>query len=486
MRDDELRRLIARRTSRRSVLKGAGAGSLAAMAYPIFRRSGRAATLKQTPPTRDIRGTSLSILQWQHFVPRFDTWFYNNDDPLSPDTFVGAWASENEVEVRVDRVNTAEVVPNITTEVSAGQGHDIVEHIAALAQFEPAMLDLTDLVEEANRRHGEQLPVGKNNSFNPTTGVYYGFCHGYAPDPGNYRRSLWEAVDMPDGPSTWQELLDGGSRIMSEQGVQMGIGMSTPDIDSNMAAQALMWSFGAAIQDENENVTINSPATIAAVEYMAELFQNAMTDEVFAWDAASNNRLMVAGQASYILNSISAYRTAQVQLPDVARDIFFTVPLEGPAGPERALAHGHAVFISMIPKYSQNQDTAKEFLLHLVNNYAAAFEQSEFYNFPAWGSTVPDLATEGGPLDNDPYGSEPPDKLAVLKTANDWTVNLGWPGPANAAIGQIFGEGRILPNMMARTAQGQATAAESVAEAESEIAAIFDNWRGEGLMGGGQ
>ena len=36
-----------------------------------------------------------------------------------------------------------------------------------------------------------------------------------------------------------------------------------------------------------------------------------MTPEVFSWTAASNNQLLVAGQASYILNSISAYRTAQ-------------------------------------------------------------------------------------------------------------------------------------------------------------------------------
>ena len=83
------------------------------------------------------------------------------------------------------------------------------------------------------------------------------------------------------------------------------------DYDSNMALRGLLWSFGAGIQDENENVIINSDATIAAVEYMNELFSNAMTPEVFAWNAASNNQGINAGELSYILNSISAYRTAQ-------------------------------------------------------------------------------------------------------------------------------------------------------------------------------
>ena len=476
MRDDELRRLIARRTTRRSVLKGAGAASLATMAYPIFRHSGRAATLKQTPPTRNIQGTSLTLLQWSHFVPRYDEWF---------DQFVDEWGQENGVDTKVDHVSINDLPASIAAEVGAQQGHDLIEHITSLPQYEPSVLDLTDVVEEANRRTGvQQLEMCKLNSFNPTTNRYYGFCHGYAPDPGNYRKSLWEAVDLPNGPTTFDELLQGGTRIKDEQGIQLGIGMSN-ETDSRMAAQAMLWAFGGSIQDENENVVINSPENVAAVEYMAQLFQGAMTDEVFGWTASSNNELMIAGQASYILNSISAYRSTQKTDEETANDIFFTTPLVGPAGQERALAHGHAVFIYLIPNWSPNQDTAKEFLLHLVNNYAEAVNQSELYNFPAWSNTAPDLLQEGGPLDNDPYESNPPDKLAVLKTAEQWTRNLGWPGPANAAIGQIFGE-PILPNMMARAARGELTAQEAVAEAEGLIKPIFDKVRQDGLIGGGQ
>jgi multiple sugar transport system substrate-binding protein len=51
-------------------------------------------------------------------------------------------------------------------------------------------------------------------------------------------------------------------------------------------------------------------------------------------------------------------------------------------------------------------------------------------------------------------------------------------------MGEIFAL-PILPNMMARAAQGQQTPEESVAQAEQEIVAIFDKWRAEGLMGGG-
>jgi maltose-binding protein MalE len=458
--------------SRRSMLKGAGAAGMAA--YLGSRAGAGAATLVQSTPTVNIQGTSLSILQWQHFVPAFDEWFPQ---------FLTEWGEANGVSVKVDRINTADVPAAIAAEIAAGQGHDIVEHIASLPQYEKSMVDMTDLVEEATKRHGEQLEMTRNNSFNPTTNKFYGFCHGYAADPANYRRSLWEAVDLPDGPATFDELREGGARIFEEQGVQMGIGMSG-EIDSQMAAQAMIWAFGGSIQDENENITINSPETIAAVEYMKSLFESCMTEEVFGWNAASNNQLLVAGQASYILNSISAYRTAQDQAPDVAQDIFFSTPLVGSGGQERALAHGHAVFISMIPTYSPNQDTAREFLLHLVANYEAACENSKLYNFPAYPETVPNLFTEGGWLTNDPAGSEPPDKLMPMQTANDWTVNLGWPGPANAMIGEAFNT-FVLSTMMASAARGDATPQEAVTQAETTLNEIATKWRNEGLMGGG-
>ncbi len=471
MRDLSPRSRFSARTDRRTILKGAGASLTLAAATPFFRDGAGAATLVQTPTTTDISGTSLSILLWSHFVPRHDVWY---------DQFVTEWGEANGVTTQVDHVNTADVPPAIAAEIAAGEGHDIVEHIASLAQYEESVLPMNDLVEELTNRHGEQLPMAMRNSFNPTTGNFFGLCHGYAPDPGNYRQSLWTEVDLAEGPTTWAELLEGGSAIRENQGVQMGLGMSN-EIDSMMAAQTLMWAYGAAIQDENENVTINSPETIAAVEYMAELFNSSMTPEVFGWNAASNNQLLVAGRASYILNSISAYRTAQKDQPDVAADVFFRTPLVGPAGEEAALAHGHAVFISMIPNYSQNPDTAREFLMHLVANYTQAALESEMYNFPAWPETVPELSEW---LADDPYESDPADKLSLLETAGDWTTNLGHPGPANAAMGEIFSL-PLLPNMMARAAQGQQTAEESVAQAEQEVVAIFDRWRAEGLIGGG-
>ena len=418
-------------------------------------------------PTRRLSG-DLRILVWSHFVPRHDRWF---------DPFAQNWGRQVGVNVTVDHIALADLPARASAEIAAGEGHDLIELLSPPSAFEPSVLDLTDINQEAERRFGKQLDLCRRSTYNPTTRKFYGFCHGWVPDPGDYRRSIWEKVGLPNGPTTYQELLEAGARIKREQGIQLGIGMSN-ELDSNMAARAIIWSFGGSIQDANENIVFNSPQTIDAVDYMARLFRETMTDEVFAWNAASNNQGLIAGNLSYILNSISAYRTAQTANPDVAADVFFTAPLRGPGGIQ--LASEHVIPIYIIPNHARNPDAAKEFILNLVQNYQEATNQSELYTFPAFPQTVPQLNSW---LDNDPYGSQPANKLALLKDAERWSTNVGHPGPANAAEGEIF-DTFILPKMMAKAARGELSPRDAVIDAENQIRPIFQRWRERGLVGG--
>jgi ABC-type glycerol-3-phosphate transport system substrate-binding protein len=248
---------------------------------------------------------------WSHFVPAHDTWF---------DPWAREWGSRVGVEVTVDHINYAELPARTQAEIQAGQGHDLILHIAPVPQYEPSVLDLTDVVTESDNRHGTQLDLCRKSSYNPTTRKFFAFTPSWVPDPGDYRTSLWTPVGLPNGPSTWDDLLRGGAEIKNSQGIQVGIGMSQ-EIDSNMAGRALLWSYGASIQDEAEQVVLNSPETVEAVDYMSRLYRDAMTPEVFSWNAASNNQGLAAGQLSFILNSISAWRTSQETDPETANDI---------------------------------------------------------------------------------------------------------------------------------------------------------------------
>lgn len=431
---------------------------------------------------------TLKLLQWSHFVPSYDKWF---------DKHCEAWGRKHNVEVIVDHISLSDLKSTFAAEVVAGKGHDLVEFIAPPSDFEPSVHDLTDVYEEARRRFGAQLPVATESSYNPHTKKFYGFCSGWTIDPGDYRKSLWTKVGKPDGPRTWEDLLTYGARIKKELGVQAGIGMSQ-ELDSNMAGRALLWSYDTGIQDEHENVVLDNKRTIEAVKYMTDLYHKALTPEVFSWNPASNNQLLIAGRASYILNSISAYRSAQQTVPQIAKDIYFTPALKGSGG--MGWASEHVIYVSVIPKFSANADLAKQFLIDLCANYDQAMWASKLYNTPSFFHTKVPGGHRGYPavagaktlrdlfqywFNRDPFAlpGEATDKLRTLLDAQQWSTNIGHPGPASPAIGEIFGT-FVIPNMFAKVAQGRQSAEESVKEAAAQCNKIFAKWRAQGLVGG--
>jgi len=464
--------------TRRDFIKAAGVGVVAAGVAPtIFI-------------PRQAHGASkeLKILVWSHFVPRFDKEWY--------DGYAKKWGEANGVKVTVDHINLAELPSRTAAEISAGQGHDLIEWVAPPSQFEPSVLDLGDVVKEAEKKYGKQHPLCRRSSYNPNTKKFYAFCPGWTIDPGSYRKSLWEKAGKGAGPTVWEDLITYGGKIKREQGIQLGIGLSQ-EIDSNMAARALLWSYDTSIQDANENVVLNNPKTIEAVSYMARLYKEAMVPEVFSWTAVSNNQALIAGRASYILNSISAYRSAQKEVPEIAKDIFFTPALKGPRG--TGYSSEHVIYMYIIPTYTKNADPAKKFLLDLVGNYDQAMYASELYNSPAFFDAPIPSGNRGYAavkdakklrdlhnawFSNDPFAlpGEEKGKLAVLKDAEKWSTNIGHPGPANPAEGEVYAT-FVLPNMMAKAARGEKPET-VVVEADAAARTIFAKWRQKGLVGG--
>jgi multiple sugar transport system substrate-binding protein len=468
---------FGRRISRRSFMKFMGVAAAAAAAGPsILRAQGQSGTLR--------------ILQWSHFVPSYDTWF---------DAYAKEWGAANGVNVVVDHINLADLSTTVAAEISAGSGHDLIEIVGAEAgQFEPSLLDLTDVNQEAGSRLGGELDLSKHYSYNPVTDKYFGVCIGWTIDPANYRGSLWEKAGMPAGPTTWEDLVTIGGKIRDEQGVQLGIGLAQ-ELDSNMAHRAILYSFDSMLQDENSNIVIDQgdvfTNAVAAVNYMQRLYEAAMTPEVFAWNAASNNQALIAGRASYILNSISAYRSAQADVPDIAKDVFFGPALHGPNG--SAWSNAHVIYNYIVPQHSKNVDAAKQFIVDLAENYDQAMYASKLYNSPSFfnspitgngdypavagAKTFADLHEAW--FDDDPFRleGEAKGKLKPLKNAVEWTTNVGRPGYTSPAVAEVFNT-FVIPNMFARAVRGDQSTEDSIRTAAGEARKIFDAWRARGLI----
>jgi hypothetical protein len=65
---------------------------------------------------------------------------------------------------------------------------------------------------------------------------------------------------------------------------------------------------------------------------------------------------------------------------------------------------------------------AKKFLVDYTTNFKRAFLASQFYNFPCFPNTVPDLKGITAHDDRAP----PPDKCKVLDNVLDWATNVGF------------------------------------------------------------
>src|SRR5262245_60897696 len=275
--------------------------------------------------------------------------------------------------------------------------------------------------------------------------------------------------------------------------IPIGIGLSQ-DIDSNMAVRNILWCHGGSIQDKDANVVLNSPETLRALEYAKRLYSAGMTQAVLSWNAASNNQAFNAQETSYILNSISAYRTAQDNKLPVLEHYYFTPALKGPTGIQ--LASEHVMSGYVIWKFSKSQDAAKEFLVALVDASRESMTASKLYNFPSFYGAVADPGTplakkvESGAAwiakqcNNDPFGSKPADKLAGLAKAQPWSTNLGYPGSANPAEGEIF-DTYVLTDMFAKDATGAMSPKDALAEANVRAREIFGKWRKKNMVGGG-
>src|SRR5438128_8846516 len=439
-----------RKISRRKFVKLTGGAAAAAGFTSAFLFPQRAFAQQKT----------LKIVQWSHFVPAYDKWFDN--------TFTNEWGANHDTNVIVDHIAISEINARAAAEVAAKKGHDLFMFLSPPAAYEKQVINNKDIYQEVERSHGKKISLAEKSTLNPKTKKYFAFSDSYVPDPGNYRVDLWSQVGFPHGPDSYNDLLVGAKRIKDKFGNPCGVGLSQ-ELDTNMAMRAVLWSFGGAEQNEAGQVVLNSKNTIEAVKFVRELYKQTETPEVFSWDPSSNNRGILSGKLSFVQNAISVTRSAEKDNPEMSKQIQLRPALKGPV---RRIAAEHVMSCYVIWEFAENKEGAKQFLSDLINDFSTAFNASEFYNFPCFPATVPDIQKR---ISNDPKGV-PPDKYKALANVLSWATNVGYPGYATAAIDEVFNT-FVIPTMFAKAARGEMTPEESVKAADTEVRRIFDKWK---------
>ncbi len=438
---------------RRELIRAAGAIGLSAGVGPfIVPRRARAA------------GKTLKILQWSHFVPAYDQWFDN--------TYTKEWGRKNDTEVIVDHVGVMALNSRAAAEVSAQQGHDLFLFLSPPPAYEDQVIDHAEVYEEVARKHGKPIDLAVKSTYNPKTRKYFAFSDSFVPDPVNYHIDLWSEQGLPGGPTSWDDVLRVGRAIKQKSNIPVGIGLSA-ELDTAMAMRTILYAFGGSEQDAQNNVVLDSRQTLEAVKYVKALYQETMTPEVMAWDPSSNNRAMLAGQVSLVLNAISITREGENKNLPIADKIGLTRALKGQV---RAIGLEHVMDCYVIWKFAENKDGAKKFLVDYIDNFIGGFKASQYYNFPCFSSTVPNLTQA---LADDPH--KPLGKYNVLNDVLSWATNVGYPGYANAAIDEIFGTW-VLNTMFAKAASGAMSPEGAVKEADQKCRQIFAKWRQKNLI----
>jgi multiple sugar transport system substrate-binding protein len=439
------------RVTRRRFLKETGLTIAAAGAAPVL-----SAPFVSTAMAAD---KALSIVQWSHFVPAYDTWF---------DKFAKDWGDKNKIAVTVDHINEHDIPARAAAEASAKAGHDLFGWNGGASGahlYKNFLVDLTKLVDSTAKKYGKPTVIGTQIGYNPEDKTWSAFPDFYICFPPLYRKSMWDEIGMK--PDTWDDVRTGGAKL-KKKGHPVGISLGHSN-DPNTTWRGVLWSYGGAVQDKaGKKIVLDSKETLEAVKFGAALYKEAMTSEVLSWNDSSNNRYLVSGVASMICNPISAYRTAQKTNKKLADDTF---TIKTPKGPAAQLMGAAAGFYG-IWKFAKNKEGAIEFLKYYADHWPEAFKASEGYNNPCFTNLVPKPMPI---LSNDPT-STPHDKFAVLQTADEWSAAPGYPGPSAPAIDEIYNR-FIIIDMFQKVATGAMSAEDSVKQATQQCEAIFKKWQ---------
>jgi multiple sugar transport system substrate-binding protein len=419
---------------------------------------------------RQLAG-ELRILQWAHFVPSYDQWLDN--------TYIKQWGEKNDVDVKIDHINNALLFSTASSEVAAQSGHDLFQFLNPPSSFQKQVIPLNDIVQEVTRKLGPMTKVGQRSCYNPRTKQFFGFPDNYAPDPVQYRRSKWQEVG--GSLNTWEDVRKAAPKL-KQIGNPLGLGMSN-EIDSNMFLIALLYCYGGFVQNEAGRIVFNQGSNrkgaIEALNLMRDIYRNGMSDEVFAWTAASNNQAFLAGRLSMALNAISIARSAEASGNTALSDDTWLASI--PRGPEMRMGNEHVMGVYVIWKFAKNRRNAKRFLVDQQLAYRTHFVRSGFYNFPGWNGAIKGgFKTIRRMAAGDTH--KPRGKYTILTTiAENYTANVGFPGYSNAVIDEIF-QRFLIPQMFAQVAQGKQRPADAVRDFDREFKRLYRKWRGQGLV----
>jgi hypothetical protein len=440
------------RISRRSVLKTAALGSAAVISAPYVSGTYAAGT--------------LSLGCWDHWVPGANK---------TLDKLCKEWGDKNKVEVHVDYITSQGEKDKLTAaaEAQAGTGHDIMSHRDWNIRIHQEQLEpLDDVVGGLITKYGPISPVaeylakikGTWRGVPTTVGSQVKPCCSrfdlYKEHAGLDLRDMFPADEKKWDQAkvaswTWDAYIISAQKLF-KAGFPVGLPMGQTS-DAVDWVGGLFNAYGVVMVDAKDNIKINSDETRQAMEVTRKVME-ASPPEVYAWDDAGNNRWLISGKGSGIMNPPSAWAVAKRDNPKVAEQCWTHPVPKGPKGR----------FVGQLPqfyglwKFSKNKSAGKDLLTYISQKESVAqlVEASVGYDLPSF-KTMYDLPTWSavGPPDGTVYGYPP--------RGDEQTSIFG--APARSEVGAQMYNQAINTVMISKYTQGKEKLDDVIKWAEKEL-----------------
>ncbi len=450
--------------SRRTFLKMAGttvgASLLAACAPVATAPAGEAGA--SAPATAPV---SLWVLQTADFHPD-----YNDFVKKHIEDFAASKGWELELADVAGFVAGGAELQKIAAQVAADDSPDLIQRNYSVPQYNQLglIVPVTDIVNEVIAKHGDTGARQKKDLM--IDADWYAVPFHIRSDGGWARKDLWDAAGIDiTAIKTYDELRDACMEISDPSKELWGFGITVNrGGDGNWMVHRIIQSFGGTWVDETgQFVTIDSPETVQAVEWMVDTYTNPKWEKmlppgVLSWTDPTNNEAFLAGKVAYTQNGGTVYAKAVVDQVPFVNDIIWDYPKGGP-GLQTFFGLGSMNF-GMI-KGGKNPDASRELILSFfeddvlkqVYKVATTYALPAFTNDWDWEeiTSVPNsIAQKDGALD--PAG---------------WN-GIAYPGPATAQIAAVDSQ-NLGTDMVAAVITGQSSAADAVKQTAEAAIKIF-------------
>ncbi len=453
------------RLSRRSALKIMGglasAAALAACAAPVA-----------PAPSTEAGADAPMAIDGTMVVAHRREYFKEMEDLFAQ--AVADWGAANNIEIESTTVAaeaTQDYLPKLLAQVQAGNPPDLVYHVRLVQALvaQNALETVNDAVTETMELYGEPAAGQYNLAF--IDGDWYGIPYIMSAEGTWGRRSKFEEAGIdPMTLHTYDDRREAALEISKPDEDFYGWGVSVNSGgDATGFIQHVIQNWGGHYTDADiTEVTFNSPETVAAVEWLSEIY----TDEkyasmlppgIMAWDDSSNNEAFLTGTIGYTHNAPSVYAKAKADGNPIYDDTVVMGTAVGPTN-TKLEAGGGGQFI--VPFGAANQNEARELAKYMLTPsvFVPMALVSAGLFLPAYADyyELPEVvnAFEANP------------NLATLgKSAQGDHVGGSWPAQPSPVFDAISSQA-VLTDMMAQiTAQG-ASPADAVAQAADRILSI--------------